>query len=71
VEFYIVSGGLEEVIRGSGIARHFSGIWGCNFAEEGGCIRHIKNTITFTEKTKALFAINKDHDQVLRKNLTR
>lgn len=24
-----------------------------------GCVRHIKNSITFTEKTKALFAINK------------
>lgn len=68
VEFYIVSGGLEEVIRGS-IAKHFHGIWGCNFAEEGGCIRHVKNIITFTEKTKALFAINKGiSDQEIRKN---
>jgi hypothetical protein len=54
VEFYIVSGGLEEVIRGSTIAQHFSGIWGCNFAEEGGRVRHVKNSITFTEKTKAI-----------------
>lgn len=69
VEFYIVSGGLEEVIRGSSIAKHFHGIWGCNFAEEGGCVRHVKNIITFTEKTKALFAINKGiSDQEIRKN---
>ncbi len=69
VEFYIVSGGLEEIIRGSKIAQHFHGIWGCNFAEEGGCIRHIKNVITFTEKTKALFAINKGiTDREIRKN---
>lgn len=59
VEFYIVSGGLEEIIRGSSIARFFTGIWGCTFAEENGAVRHIKNSITFTEKTKALFAINK------------
>jgi hypothetical protein len=69
VEFYIVSGGLEEVIRGSIAQKYFHGIWGCNFAEEGGCIRHVKNIVTFTEKTKALFAINKGiTDQEIRKN---
>ncbi len=59
IEFYIVSGGLEEIIRGSSIAKHFAGIWGCTFSESDGCVRHIRNSITFTEKTKALFAINK------------
>lgn len=59
VEFYIISGGLEEIIRGSKIAKYFTGIWGCRFHEEGGCVRHISNTISFTEKTKYLFAINK------------
>jgi phosphoglycolate phosphatase-like HAD superfamily hydrolase len=59
IEFYIISGGLEEIIRGSKIASHFTGIWGCRFAEEGGRIRHIMNTVSFTEKTKYLYAINK------------
>src|SRR5262249_10853735 len=59
VEFYIISGGLEELMRGSKIAPHFSGIWGCRFAEEDGSIRHIMNATSYTEKTKHLFAINK------------
>jgi haloacid dehalogenase-like hydrolase len=59
VEFYVISGGLEEIIRGSSIAEHFSGIWGCRLAEEGESVRHIKKAITFTEKTRYLFEINK------------
>jgi hypothetical protein len=59
VEFYIISGGLEEIIRGSRIAKHMSGIWGCEFAEENGQIAHIKNLVSFTEKTKYLYTINK------------
>ena len=57
------------MIRGSIAKKYFQGIWGCNFAEEAGCIRHVKNIVTFTEKTKALFAINKGiTDEELRKN---
>jgi phosphoserine phosphatase len=59
IEFYIISGGIEEVIRGSKIANHVNGIWGCRFAETDGVISHIKNVITFTEKTRFLFEINK------------
>jgi phosphoserine phosphatase len=59
VEFYIVSGGLEEIIRGSKIASHFTGIWGCRFSEENGVITHVMNTVSFTEKTKYIYAINK------------
>jgi phosphoserine phosphatase len=59
IEFYVISGGLEEVIRGSSIAKHLTGIWGCQFAEEDGEVRHIRNLVSFTEKTKYLFQINK------------
>lgn len=59
VEFYIVSGGLEEIIKGTTIAPYFSGIWGCTFAEADGRITKIKNAVSFTEKTKYLFFINK------------
>jgi hypothetical protein len=68
IEFYIISGGLEEIIRGSSIAGHFSGIWGCRFAEEAGRIRHITNSVSFTEKTKYLFAINKGVADIARSN---
>ncbi len=59
IEFYIVSGGLEEIIRGSSIAQYMSGIWGCEFAEKNGQVAHIKNLVSFTEKTKYLYTINK------------
>src|SRR5262249_34445712 len=59
VEFYVISGGLEEVIKGSAIAANFSGIWGSCFEESDGCIRRIRNAISFTEKTKYIYAINK------------
>jgi phosphoserine phosphatase len=59
IEFYIVSGGIEEIIKGSKIAKHFTNIWGCQFAEVDGVIKHVKQSISFTEKTKYLFEINK------------
>jgi phosphoserine phosphatase len=60
VEFYIISGGLEEVIRGSNIAPHVDGIWGCRFAEgASGTIEYIMNMVSFTEKTRYVFEINK------------
>lgn len=59
VEFYIISGGLETVIRGSAIASHVDGIYGCRFAETNGVVSHIKNVISFTEKTRFIFEINK------------
>lgn len=59
IEFYVISGGLEEVIRGSKIAPYLTGIWGCEFAEQDGQIRYLKNIVSFTEKTKYLYTINK------------
>jgi phosphoserine phosphatase len=59
IEFYVVSGGLEEIIKGSSIAKHLSNFWGCQFAEEDGQLKHLKRIVSFTEKTKHLFQINK------------
>jgi phosphoserine phosphatase len=66
IEFYIVSGGLEEVIRGTKILKSFKGVYGSRFAEEGGRIRYIMNAVSFTEKTKYIFAINKGVDHLIR-----
>lgn len=66
IEFYIISGGLEEVIKGSKIAHYFRGIWGSRFYEDGGRVRHIMNSLTFTEKTKHIFAINKGVESLIR-----
>ena len=42
------------------IAKHLAGIWACEFAEEDGEVRHLKNIVSFAERTtKYLFQINK------------
>lgn len=62
IEFYIISGGLETIILGSEIVqRHFDGAYGCRL-EEGpgsGGIAFIRRCVTFTEKTRYPFEINK------------
>lgn len=59
IEFYVISGGLEEIILGSSIASHFSAVRGCRFAEIDGEVGAIRNVVTFTEKTRYLFELNK------------
>lgn len=65
IEFFIISGGLEEVMKGTKIAKYFKGIYGSRFAERDGCIAHVMNSVTFTEKTKYIFAINKGVDHMM------
>ena len=64
VEHYIVSTGMAAVIRGSAVAEHVSGIWGCELLDgktDSGdtVISEIVYTIDNTTKTKAIFEINK------------
>ena len=75
LEHYIVSTGLAEMIRGSAIAAHVDGIWGCEFIEnplQPGFLKQKELEITAeaeiaqigmmidnTTKTRALFEINK------------
>lgn len=62
LEFYIVSGGLQHVIEDMPLVRkNFAGVYGCQFGEnpETGVIHQIKRCVTFTEKTRYLFEINK------------
>ncbi|QHB54369.1 haloacid dehalogenase-like hydrolase [Ralstonia solanacearum] len=64
LEHYIVSTGLTEMIKGSPIAPHIDGVWGCEFLEvpdAGGrpVISEVIYAIDNTTKTRALFEINK------------
>jgi len=62
INFYIVSSGLEDVIRGSKIvSKYFSGVYGCLLAgdEPDGPLKYVRRAVTFTEKTRFLFEINK------------
>lgn len=61
VEFYVISGGIEEVIAGSSIAKHLHGFRGCRYSDDGGSgpIRQVMNAVSFTDKTRYIFEINK------------
>lgn len=59
VDFYIVSGGLADVIRGTDVFDYMTAVYGCEVAERDGVIRKIRRAVSFTEKTRYLFEINK------------
>jgi len=62
VEFYIISGGLQAVIEGSRYVReNFRAVYGCQLGEDPvtGIVSDIRRCVTFTEKTRFLFEINK------------
>ena len=59
VEGYVVSSGIESMMKGSKISNSFTDIFGGRLYEKDGIIAGIKSSITFTEKTKFVFAINK------------
>ena len=59
VEGYVVSCGIESLMKGTVLAESFTDIFGSSFYEKDGMIAGVKSSITFTEKTKFVFAINK------------
>ena len=61
IEFYIISSGFEDLIKGSVLSKHFTDIFAGRFSEDLKTkkINGIKSAVTFTEKTKFLYAINK------------
>jgi len=61
LEFYIISGGLEELIRSTKVASYMDGIFGSNFAysKKSGEPIGIKSAISFTEKTRFVHGIRK------------
>ncbi len=61
VEFYVISSGLREIILGSELlSRECAGIYACELAEDPpGTLAHVKRCVTFTEKTRYVFEINK------------
>jgi hypothetical protein len=60
VEFYLVSSGIGETLRATRIARHFHDIWACDFAYGSeGEIVFPKNIVSFTDKTRYIFHVQK------------
>ena len=60
VETYVISGGIAELLRASVLAGAAHHIWGCDFKyDERGVIAFPKNVISFTDKTRFLYMIQK------------
>ena len=61
IESYIISSGIEDLIKGTKFSKEFTDIFGSRFFEDSTEkeITKIKSIVTFTEKTKFLYAINK------------
>lgn len=62
IEFYIISGGLQSIIEGSKhVQEYFTGVYGCQFgtAADTDVVADVQRCVTFTEKTRFLFEINK------------
>jgi hypothetical protein len=65
LEFYIISGGLEELLKATKIGPQVDGIFGCNFAydiKSGQQPVGIKSAISFTEKTRFIHGLRKGID---------
>jgi phosphoglycolate phosphatase-like HAD superfamily hydrolase len=61
LEYYLISGGFQQVLEAMPLAKHVTAIFGCdyNYDNKTGLPISIKRSITFTEKTKFIFAVNK------------
>ena len=68
VEGYVVSCGIESLMQGTTLSESFADIFGSSFYEKDGIIAGVKSSITFTEKTKFIFAINKGITSQIREN---
>ncbi len=65
LEFYLITGGIGEVVRNTPIAHYFKQIWGCEFHySKTGEIEFLKRSISNTEKTRYLMHIVSGRDQV-------
>ncbi|ALM83347.1 HAD family hydrolase [Bordetella sp. N] len=60
LEFYLISSGIGDVVRATPIAHEFTDIWASEFVygEDGG-IRFPRRVVSFTDKTRYLFHIQK------------
>jgi len=60
VEFYVISSGIGDIVRNTRIAHAFSEIWASEFHYgEDGVATFPKRVVSFTDKTRYLFHIQK------------
>ena len=60
VEFYVISAGIGDMLRASALANVAHRIWACDFAyDPDGTLSSLKNGVSFTDKTRFLYMVNK------------
>lgn len=60
LEFYLLSSGIAEIVRGTPIADQFKMLWGCEFSyDENDEIKFIKRIISHPEKTRYMLQLAK------------
>lgn len=60
IEYYIISEGLESIIQGTEIAERCEAVYASRLdTDSDGVIQRIKRPISFTDKTRYLYEINK------------
>lgn len=60
LEFYLISSGIGDIIKNTVIAKEFDDIWASEFAyDEAGQINFPRKIISFTDKTRYIFQIQK------------
>lgn len=60
IDIYIISSGLRDLIRATEPVReHVDDVYASVLNEREGHLHHMKKVVTFTEKTRYLFEINK------------
>lgn len=68
VEFYCISSGIGDIVRHTPVSSQFRRVFSGEFAtNEAGEIIFPKRLVSFTEKTRFLFAISKGVDDVNRR----
>ena len=60
LEYYVISAGIGDMLRASPLAKTAHQIWACDFAyDEDGRLSNLKNVISFTDKTRFIYMVNK------------
>lgn len=60
LHFFVISSGIADLIRAFPYSKQFSHMWASNFSyDKAGEIDAIKNVVSFTDKTRFLFQIQK------------
>jgi hypothetical protein len=60
IEVYVISAGIGDMLRASALASVAHRIWACDFAYDAdGTLSRLKNVISFTDKTRFLYMVNK------------